>query len=144
MYVHEGSSRQVFEVSLASATSALDLSFIAGRQFVCLLAMDATEVPAAEIGSLCVRLLDAGCAYLCTWGPDCARVHDVMDEEVVGCNPPVTDRGCVMTTWHPDDSLADALDFLLNSAQPDAQYAPKGCEIALVITVNCIGTAASD
>jgi hypothetical protein len=58
-----------------------------------------------------------------------------MDEEVVGNEPPRTDLGCVMTTWHADESLQDALDFFLSNAHPDESLAPGGCHLALVITV---------
>ena len=136
------SSREVFQVSLDSITTAFDLSCLAGRQFVCLLAMDATGTPAADLSLLCSRVLNGGCAYFCTWGPDCQRVHDLMDEEVVGPNPPQTDRGCVMTTWHDGESLEDALAFLLHSAWPDDAYAPKGCNAALIVTVGADDHAA--
>jgi hypothetical protein len=58
-----------------------------------------------------------------------------MDEEVVGDNPPQSYLGCVMTTWHANDSLEEALDFFLSSAYPDETYAPNGCDRALIFSI---------
>ena len=82
--------------------------------------MDATALAAAELGEFCRHLLRSGCAYLCTWGPDCERVHDVMDQAVVGENPPDTYLGCVMTTWHEKESLIDALEYFFDCTLPDS------------------------
>lgn len=74
---------------------------------------DAGEDGFAAYGTWARRVTDQGLDYLCTWGPDCARLHDVMDEnlveyELAGQPAPFF----VMTTWHPDESLDDALFFL--------------------------------
>jgi hypothetical protein len=57
-----------------------------------------------------------------------------MDEEVAGASPQ-THMGCVMTTWHAKDSLEDALAYFLDFTCPDADYAPDGCDSALIISV---------
>ena len=49
----------------ADVPSELDVD----GQFVCLLAWDATTVPGAEVSTLADRLLQAGCVYICAWGP---------------------------------------------------------------------------
>ena len=96
---------------------------------------DASSVSTEEISEFCSHLIRLGCAYLCTWGPDCERVHDIMDETVVGDNPPDTYRGCLMTTWHAQDSLVEAVDFFLASTIPDEKFAPTGCAFGLAIAV---------
>ena len=58
-----------------------------------------------------------------------------MDEEVVGENPPETDVGCVMTTWHDKDSLTGALEYFFDCTVPDSDFAPNGCDWALIISV---------
>ena len=105
------------------------------RQFVCLCAMDARSVTNGDLRHFCSRLLRLGCAYLCAWGPDCERVHDIMDEIVIGDNPPDSYVGCVMTTWHADWSLRATLDFFLFNTYPDKDYAPGGCQTALAISI---------
>jgi hypothetical protein len=141
IYIDANSGREAYLVSPTSASLAVDFDFVAGRPFVCLLAIDAREVHKFDIALLCAQLLNAGCAYFCAWGPDCERVHDLMDEEVLGSNPPSTDQGGVMTTWHADETLEDALDFLFHSANPDAEIAPSGCSVALIVTINSLALA---
>jgi hypothetical protein len=58
--------------------------------------------------------------YFCSWGPDCERFHDIVDEVLmeddVGeqkfAGPNSID--VIMTTWHAKDSLEDAIDILRN------------------------------
>jgi len=85
------------------------------------------------LGELCSQLLKLGCAYLSTWGPDCERVHDIMDK-VADAESNIT-SGVVMTTWHDDESLSEALWYFLNCTHPDEEYAPKGCDLGLVVVV---------
>jgi hypothetical protein len=42
-------------------------------------------------------------------GPDCERVHDIIDEVIVNRNPGETDEDVIMTTWHDDEALNEAL-----------------------------------
>ena len=58
-----------------------------------------------------------------------------MDSVVIGDNPTETGLGCLMTTWHTEESLNDALDFLLTCTVPDDDYAPNGCNSALIICI---------
>jgi hypothetical protein len=122
-------------LSLDSIATPYVRSNIEGRHFTCFCAMDARNTPANEIGKFCVSLLQLGCAYLCAWGQDCGRVHDIMDEEIVGDNPPKSDWGDVMTTWHSEESIEDALYFFLNCTVPNETYAPDGCDRAVIISV---------
>ncbi|MGH9477236.1 MAG: DUF7684 family protein [Terriglobales bacterium] len=103
--------------------------------FVSLLAANTCDLPAGHIADFCDKLLRHGCAYLCAWGPDCERVHDVMDQTVVGPNPPATDRGCVMTAWHSCESIEQTAEFFLCSTLPDEEFAPGGCALSLIIAV---------
>ena len=52
-------------------------------------------------------------------GAGCERVHDIFDEERDGPNPLISADPVVMTTWHEDESLAEALGFVLAAAIPD-------------------------
>jgi hypothetical protein len=88
------------------------------RQFTCFCASDARKVPADVLAKFCSRLIKMGCAYLCSWGPACERVHDAMDEELMADQPPDTYIGCLMTTRHAKDSLDNALWYLLNCTEP--------------------------
>jgi hypothetical protein len=131
----DATKRAIFLLTLDSLNGLWVRPNSDGRHFVCFCAMDARAMSADELGEFCSRLLHLGCAYPCTWGPDCQRVHDIMDEEIVGDNPPDTDWGDVMTTWHSKDSLEDALQFFLTCTTPDEVFAPDACSSGLIITV---------
>ena len=61
-------------------------------------------------------MLEQGIAYLCVWGTDCERVHDLFDLERMPDEP----KGrVVMTTWHSKESLSEALWFFANCVEPD-------------------------
>ncbi len=131
---HSASNREVYLLILDDLGTSFTLPDIQGHQFTCFCALNAEGLPAGALGKFCSRLLQLGCVYLCTWGPDCERVHDIMDEEIVGNNPPQSYLGCVITTWHAKDSLREALDFFLDCTLPDETYAPNGCNAALIIS----------
>lgn len=98
--------------------------------FTCFCALDASKLSVQLISDFCVRLLRAGCLYFCVWGPDCERVHDIMDENIVmmdiaGEDLPISfchfeDFSGVMTTWHSDEPITEALYFFTQCAILDA------------------------
>jgi hypothetical protein len=130
--------RELLLLTLTSPIEDFDLAACARRPFTCLCAMDASGVSVDDIAALLERLLILGCAYLCAWGPDCDRVHDIMDEIVVGDNPPDTDRGLVMTTWHTHDTFEETLWFLEQCTFPAEDKFPNGADLALIL---CIGNS---
>lgn len=97
-----------------------DLSAL-GPNFACLVAADTRGVPTVEIGRFALSLLESGAAYICAWGEDCERVHDVFDEEWVGDGTQPDRFGAgIMTTWHSEETFDDALAFLLLDARRGA------------------------
>jgi hypothetical protein len=80
-------------------------------------------------------MIDQGIAYLCAWGPDCERVHDIFDEvHVMREIDEKREYPHVMTTWHKDESLDEALWHMLNSAYPDEVLA-ETCGVDLAVSV---------
>ena len=73
------------------------------------LAMNARPMSTIEISDIANWALDQGAVYVCVWGPDCERVHDIIDEVIVNRNPGETDEDVIMTTWHDDEALNEAL-----------------------------------
>lgn len=85
-------------------------------RFTVLLAADTTGAEVSVLAGFARKLLQAGCVYFCAWGPDCERVHDIFDEMCFEVAP------VIMTTWHSDESLDEALWFFLKGAVPDDRY----------------------
>ncbi len=101
--------------------------------FVCLLAWDSAAESVEVISRVAESILGSGCVYLCSWGEGCERVHDIFDEVAVGPDPDPGDAA-VMTTWHRNETLDEALWFFLNSTSPDDRYEAR-CDSAVAVSI---------
>jgi hypothetical protein len=110
-----------------------------GARFVLFLAWDARDVEDETIFALAQRLVRAGLSYIVAWGPDCERVHDLFDDADIVENPesntPGTDT-VIMSTWHPNESLEEALWFALYSAYPAISYESKTISTVAAVVAN--------
>jgi hypothetical protein len=79
-------------------------------------AMDANRVADESILQGAKQLLSKGLACLCTWGPDCERVHDLFDVAARGVNSELSGDNVIMTTWHADVPVEEALWFFVHAA----------------------------
>ena len=77
-----------------------------GEGFALFVACDATTLSAELIEEFASYCLERGLFWVSTWGADCERVHDIFDRVGVAENP---QPGIVMSTWHDDEPLDDAL-----------------------------------
>ena len=94
------------------------------RRFRLFVAADTLDSSVEEISSIALAALNAGMVYCCAWGRGCERFHDIVDEciteddigerKLAGANG----NDVVMTTWHENDSLREALDFFATCAVP--------------------------
>lgn len=81
------------------------------------LAVDARGIPSDAVGRIAGRLLASGLIWVCVWGPDCERIHDIFDEVHVGDG--LTEPGfTLMSTWHDDETLEESLGFFVDWARP--------------------------
>ncbi len=72
--------------------------------------------------------------FICAWGPDCERVHDIFDEVLLELHMKQS-WPHVMTTWHDRESLHEALWYALNSTYPDEVVA-RTCRSFLAVSVS--------
>ncbi len=69
-------------------------------------------------------LVDGGCLYAVAWGKECEKWHDAVDWAVLETFDygDIPDDKFVMTTWHTDEPLSEALWFAGNCAfHPDVE-----------------------
>jgi hypothetical protein len=92
------------------------------RFFGLFLALDARGIEDVVILDFAREMINKGMACLCTWGPDCERVHDLFDSVLCAEIPEPTDRNVVMTTWHSDEPLREALWYFAIAACPAEDY----------------------
>jgi hypothetical protein len=111
--------------------------------FACLLAWDARGASAGAVSAFIEPVLRAGASYFVCWGPDCERVHDIIDEMLSDPDNDygVPDDSCIMTTWHDSEPLRDALSFFLVNSWPD-QHFQDSSRVALAISVGSLSWAA--
>lgn len=80
------------------------------------------------------RIADQQVAYLSSWGAQCELVHDLMDEVIVEREVKTgVEQPLVMTTWHEDEELEEALEFQVWSAWN--MDVPGGDTLPVVITL---------
>ena len=73
---------------------------------------------------ICEWLLGSGCLYVVAWGVECEVWHDTVDETNLETFDfgDIPDDKFVMTTWHTDEPLSEALWFAGQCAShPDVQ-----------------------
>ena len=78
--------------------------------------MNAKGVPDDSILEGAKKLVSGGLACLCAWGPDCERVHDLFDDAALEVGAALSGDDTIMTTWHSDESLEEALRFFVEDA----------------------------
>jgi len=123
----------VYSIWVPDPSSLPEALAIPSDKFVCLLSWNAARVPTSDLSKVAERFLELGGVYFCCWGSDCERVHDVIDEIVVGDGTRNVARLEIMTTWH-EEPIAEAVDFFLDRACPADRYLEK-CTTALAVVI---------
>ena len=100
--------------------------------FCVLLLWDVTNLEPAKLVSVGRKLITAGGTYFCCWGPECETLHDAIDHAAPEFDD---DETVIMTTWHSDEVLEDAIWFFLNSAFPHETF-EETTKSMLAICVN--------
>ena len=98
-----------------------DLS-LPSTHFCLLVAADAFDIRVDAISSFAASSIDAGCAYLCAWGPGCKFVHDAFDQTAIGLGLVPPDKPVLITSWHPEVPIEEALEFLCVMTAPDEPF----------------------
>ena len=128
------SGRDLYFVSLLCPEDISNEITLSSANFVCLIAWDSENASKEDISNLVVPLIKSGCSYFCTWGAGCERLHDIIDDIILDLNV-VPEISVIMTTWHYDDSLEDALFFFLNVTWVD-EYYEDTTNSSLAISIN--------
>jgi len=134
-------SEKKFEVVSVAKLSWPQGLEVRSRKFRMFVAADTTDLETKAISDFAREALNRGMVYLCAWGPGCERFHDIVDEVVIEddlnerkfAGPSLTDA--IMTTWHSNESLAEAIDFFATCAMPTDGFAPDS-DFRLLV---CVG-----
>jgi hypothetical protein len=97
---------------------------------ILLLACDGSALSDDSVQSALKPLFNQGIAYLCTWGPDCERIHDLADQLTLH----LLGDDLVMTTWHHREFLKETVWYLVHCAEPANDLVGDKCDqIALAV-----------
>jgi hypothetical protein len=121
----------VYSATVGEVSDLLKLSY-PSNHFVLLLAADYDNVPSEEITKIAKQLIDKGLAYICTWGPSCEKAHDAFDLANVLWEEKKGKELHVMSTWHSEEPIEEAIWFALFCAFVDEEI----CEQTSTIFVN--------
>jgi hypothetical protein len=110
------------------------------QYFRLLVAADTGNISSIQIAEFAGTAPRNGMVYCCSWGPDCERFHDIVDEVVAAdeqsrrtvAGSAADDT--VMTTWHANERLEDAVEFLTSDALPSNGYAVD-CKSCVLLSV---------
>ena len=108
--------RELYLLAIPEITAFPPAFTFASPHFAALLVADSTRVADEALAGVAQTLLRAGCSYFCAWGPDCSRAHDIFDLQCLDADP------VIMTTWHDNEPLDEALWFFVRLSYPDDAY----------------------
>lgn len=125
------SAQQIPPLQILPISSIEDLADSIPRKaeyFTLFLAWDNTNVDHERLLQLFRPLVDRGLAYFCCWGQGCEETHDAVDwcaqDRESQMAPPTH---ILMTTWHDNESLEEALWFFKNVAFPAEMNILSNC-----------------
>lgn len=135
------SERPVYSVGISEYSSLSDL-LLPSQRSVVFLASSASCIDTKTIFSAATSLLENGCVCICTWGDDCERVHDIFDDASVQAG--TVEGSSLMSTWHSDESLSDAIDFFLSCAFPFDDDFDKTSYVAVAVGDQALNESLTD
>lgn len=107
---HVSSVHDICSLSLPSAYSTL------------LIAADYSLISDSDFIDLAYHLIDSGVVYFCAWGTECERAHDLFDQAFVQRELESKIDYHIMTTWHHDEPLEEAIWFILFCAMVEDSH----------------------
>jgi hypothetical protein len=108
---------------------------LSNAHFGLFVAMSANGVADESILQGAKQLLSKGLACLCTWGPDCERVHDRFDVAARDINSELSGDDVIMTTWHADVTMEEALWFFVRVAFVTKKF-EKTCQDWIIAPIS--------
>ena len=103
-------------------------------RFGLLLACDAVRAAPGAVADVAEKAIASGVGYVVAWGPGCEEVHDAFDEAYALRKLEQPDLSPIVTTWHADDGLDEALWYFADVAQIPERDEPTDW---LAVAVGC-------
>lgn len=97
--------------------------------YALLIAVTANDITAEEQSVISDMIIASGARYVAAWGHKCSAWDDSIDQAYIETDPnfsPPDDR-FVMTTWHENETIEDAFEFLWMCGTIDDKYPVSVC-----------------
>lgn len=108
---------------------------ISSKYFVCLLTLGSVVVDRDIIRGFAKKIIDLGARSVSVFGGDCERVHDIFDDEFHNLFGIKNDSPVLMTTWHANEPIEEAIWYVLCCSSVDGVFAEE-CNSILAISVD--------
>ena len=129
---NEITEREIYLLSLPALQDHPPNLELPSPYFGAFLVCNSDPITDTVIVELAHSLLRQGLVYLCVWGKDCERVHDLFDDVIIEHDPCETDKSVKITTWLDRVSLDEALWHFLFVAFPADHYW-ENCKAELIV-----------
>ena len=96
------------------------------RHYALFTAVDSSQEESSNLLVDAEKLVSSGLAYLCAWGRGCEQWHDCVDKVEQAMAARHATEDVLMTTWHSNETLDEALFFFRFGTLPTESYA-KDC-----------------
>jgi hypothetical protein len=121
--------REIEVLSFGTIAELAERLPLRSRYFQFLLAWDAPDKTPQQLMSFFRPLVERGLVYFCAWGGNCEAVHGAVDRCDIERRPETRHADYIMmTTWHSDESLEEALWFFKVCALPRESIDPSECD----------------
>jgi hypothetical protein len=131
--LHDSGGGRVYRLDVSSPAEWPAELDAYSRHFGLFVAMDADDVTDEELERIAGHALASGAAFISTWGPGCERVHDAFDCEIVSRDLEQS-QSVILTTWHAEETLVNALEYFLNVLSPSEDY-EHTCDARIVASI---------
>jgi hypothetical protein len=107
--------RKIFLISVSKIKEFDVIKLPQISRYFTLFIANSKEVIIEEYSQKAKDLIKSGLVYLCTWGKECEKIHDIFDEENIRMEIDqeieTDDDNVIMTSWHQNESIKETLFF---------------------------------
>lgn len=128
-------SGHLYLLELPSAASLSHHIELPSKYFICFVVGNFSQDSDEVLSQVAHKLLLNGAVEFCTFGDDCERFHDLIDEQVrVMKLENDSDEKIILTTWHASGPFEDALWYFLHTTIPSEAYLAE-CNCWLLVSI---------
>jgi len=128
-------SGHLYLLEIPSVSSLPRQIELPSKYFICFIVSNSNQDGDEVLSQVARKLLSNGAIGFCTFGDDCERFHDLIDEQVrVMKLENSSDEKIILTTWHASEPFEDALWYFLHTTTPSEAYATE-CNCWLLVSI---------